>query len=545
MLSKYGASRSVLALSLGLACSVSAGAAHAANPISGMIDLDQRRATLDKTDNGVPGGMFCVPTATMNALYFLDEHGFDGLVQGSTFTPYEDQATYNVYLMGFYMGTDGQDGTTGGGFHDGLMDYLDDYAQDFMFVYEYAWDDDDTINASLLKSWLNFQGMVLLNWGAFEKADPSDSEYDRIGGHETILVGFKSDGKGGYTLTHSDPASDETPDDYYHQSMPFASGNVPVKPVYANYDGTYAKLLHSMNSGSNKAVDAITVIRPVFILHNYTNALNQVGTSSPKNEQLGGQVEISYPVTLGKGVTDMALHPLSPTGVYLQNGSTGVFQMALDTGEVTQLATLRSPRRLAYGGSTRTLFALDGSDIVGLDGLGREISRTTSRTTLDALAFDPMLNRMVAVSRSSNLIQYYDMNLRYLGSNTLPPIDGSGRLVVSIDSRSGKMYFHTDGSTIVTTAGLDTTGNFTSGRVVLQGANRPGGLFVDDHGVIFTSEGGVIHEYALTGEASRRSQVVGVSAGNIFVMPRQFSNFAQKFPRSMNSSVDEWNAEMP
>jgi len=92
--------------------------------ITHMPDFDQRRDS-GPGAVGLPGngGMYCVPTAAMNMLAYAANHGYPNTDPGPAW--WQSQAKYNdagnaIFLLGFLMGTDAQDGTNGNGASAGL-----------------------------------------------------------------------------------------------------------------------------------------------------------------------------------------------------------------------------------------------------------------------------------------------------------------------------------------------------------------------------------------------------------------------------------------
>lgn len=531
----------ILALLVGLASP-----ARAANPTQLVPDLDQRRDGLPMNSDNVPGGMFCVPTAVMNTLYYFWQFGFGNLVQGSSFAPFEDMATTNINLLGWYMGTDGVNGT-GGGTVSGLEDYLDDYASDTpMQLTEYAWDDNDEINDIPLKSWLGMDAIVNLNWARFVADDLSQPLYlSRSAGHETTLVGVgPTDNLGQWQVQFSDPITDEQKTDTSKQSTPFHVNTRTLIDDWANYDGTWAYLPHWTKPNSAYRLDAYIAIRPLFFAGPTGTSAQGFSVYFPKNDLQGGVNAKSVAITMGKGLVDLAFHPLAYKGAYLQNGSNTVWQFDIGNGTVTGLATLDNPRRITYGGPRRRLYVLDGSSLIALDTNGRKVASATSRYTLDTMAWDPIRQRLVAFSRSSGALFYYDSDLKYLGGDKIgAAIDSSGRLSLSIDSKSKRMWLHADGSPSLITVGYDASGAPVVGKVVLQTSGAPAGLFVDDRGPgrIYMSERDILTEYDLKGHATRVTPLVGSPAGPLFTIPRNYSNYDPKIYGPMNSDVADWD----
>lgn len=105
-----------------------------------MPDFDQRRQA-NETVAGLPGdgGMYCAPTAAVNAMAFLANRGFPALMPfvGAKVwqTANYNDVTGEIKLMGNLMGTDAADGTGGKGTVDGLKTWLNALAPGKFDVY--------------------------------------------------------------------------------------------------------------------------------------------------------------------------------------------------------------------------------------------------------------------------------------------------------------------------------------------------------------------------------------------------------------------------
>jgi hypothetical protein len=89
--------------------------------IGDVPDLDQRWRALPGD-----GKNYCVPTSTMNWMYYLAKHGRPGAVKFSADTNNPGMILINLLAMASYMGTDPADGTSAGGGFDGLNNWLHD-----------------------------------------------------------------------------------------------------------------------------------------------------------------------------------------------------------------------------------------------------------------------------------------------------------------------------------------------------------------------------------------------------------------------------------
>lgn len=489
--------------------------------VFGIPDLDQRRAGLANN-----GNMYCVPTATVNSMYYMSNHGLPGLVNGSS-SPYDyANATSNISSMGMYMQTDGVKGT-GGGFVNGVVNWLDDHSNHMFVIIDYWYGKGAAISTDTMRSWLKFNASpVLVNWGYFSQ-DPVTLQFKRTGGHEVTLSGIGTDTTGQRHVYNSDPATNENPNDLWAQS-PFTIRDDRVTPYWANFQGKLATLprMQSSSGYTNTFLDGFTVIRPIWLLTNVIDSNTKIRLHMPA-KLTATDVASELSLALTSGLADIAMDPAAPSAAYLQTGANGIFHLDLATGESAQVASMDRPTRLVWGGEERNLYVLGGGGITlsSFDADGRPLSTINSRVAFDAMAWDPQHERLVLVSRAAARLYYYDANLRYLGSDVLPTLEGTGRLTLSIDGASGEMWAHADGSLYVTAMGTDTAGTFYSRRVRLQTTASPKGLFVQERGYLFVSEGGYLREYLLDGTASRRTAFAGLPSNGVMTMPRTFSNY--------------------
>ncbi|MFI4881909.1 MAG: hypothetical protein ACIAQU_04925, partial [Phycisphaerales bacterium JB064] len=155
----------------------------------GMPDLDQRRHTLPNEGNA-----YCVPTATVNALAYLSNHGLPTLLDGPRdwqSQEYVPLVSFWVGLFGVNMDTDPFDGTSLGNWHDAMRDWVADKSYSIVISY-YAQE-----NQGLSPVWLADQmrgGAVvvpLIGW-----YNPLLSgRWERDGGHMvTMFAGLNTCG---------------------------------------------------------------------------------------------------------------------------------------------------------------------------------------------------------------------------------------------------------------------------------------------------------------------------------------------------------------
>src|SRR5204862_474602 len=74
----------------------------------------------------------------------------------------------------------------------------------------------------------------------------------------------------------------------------------------------------------------------------------------------------------------------------------------------------------------------------------------------------------------------------------LPAVAGestAGKVTMAVAPNDGSVWIHRDGSPKVTRVTFDEAGRPRASLVTLAGANRPTGLSVNDHGLLYVSDG--------------------------------------------------------
>lgn len=178
--------------------------------VTDMPDFDQRRAFrpanvpfvgLDPS-TGLPGdgGMYCVPTATLNMFAYAANHGYPSLLPGdatysqwmtpSYDTPFYDDATLSLAALGDSMGTHAVNGTGSAGWYAGADAWTPDDLMDVgMFAAKGTW---APLGQHLGQVAHNTGGLVSLAWGnySWESDQGPDGETGLMefnGGHAVTL----------------------------------------------------------------------------------------------------------------------------------------------------------------------------------------------------------------------------------------------------------------------------------------------------------------------------------------------------------------------
>jgi hypothetical protein len=178
--------------------------------VANMFDFDQRWDALPGN-----GGMYCVPTSMINLMAFLSQNGYPKLwrrlpafVPGSSPKYSNANIIANLSIMGDYMDTDAQDGTSMSDALDGIEDYVED--RYFGVWYSRSCGSGDTIRINNLKAHLELKRIVAVCFGRYERDNPNDANsYDRMSGHCITVTGLKMSNSDA-TLVYHDPAQGDS-----------------------------------------------------------------------------------------------------------------------------------------------------------------------------------------------------------------------------------------------------------------------------------------------------------------------------------------------
>jgi hypothetical protein len=153
----------------------------------------------DPDFGGLPGqgSTYCAPTAASNALIWLDDHGFDGLVPNS---PDRKRDQFDlIALLGSsgYMDTNLEDGTGVNDFLSGVKELVHERGYTYMRLQYQGW----RYHASEFSSGVEIPELTWIKQGTRGLSsawinigkytyDPGSDQYTRTGGHYVTVVGY-------------------------------------------------------------------------------------------------------------------------------------------------------------------------------------------------------------------------------------------------------------------------------------------------------------------------------------------------------------------
>ncbi|MFD7613065.1 hypothetical protein [Streptomyces sp. NPDC059828] len=166
-------------------------------------DIDQRRAGLPND-----GRMYCLPTSTLNAMFWLDQHGYPNLLTGdydptSSAAVHYDEVTAKLRRMGALAETDPATGTGRSDAVDAVNDLIEE--KGYEDVLEADWeslDDEDAVSRRIVELTRNGRDLLIASVGRY------DRDGDRVSGHAVTVVGASGSVAGNHRIAIHDPADD-------------------------------------------------------------------------------------------------------------------------------------------------------------------------------------------------------------------------------------------------------------------------------------------------------------------------------------------------
>jgi hypothetical protein len=491
--------------------------------VNDVPDIDQQWSNLPNN-----GAMYCVPTSTLNWLYYFALHGCpQALAYQIPKTPeaaFNTFTTLNLGMLASYMDTDPKEGTTGSGWFDGLMDWLNDRQVPAM-VRMYTYSDDTKITFDILKEWANFMlllgGKMCIAVGRYEIKNGC---YERNGGHALTVVGLNQ-ADDNYSIKVHDPNDDNS--DLKTQSAT-KTPTIALNHEWGNFEGKKTTLLRWGTSiKPYQFIDYVVVIQPYFVVTNLSvNGANKLAYyyyNLDSDTTTLQTKEITLPFSAE--LLDLAIHPALPIAVCIAKGTNEVWSIDLVNSTSKQLATLDSPQRLTYGGRSHRLFVASAHQVVTLDNDGKVVDRLELAQPVDALSFDYKLNRLVIASDAVKKLLFLNPTLQIQEEHELPAIAGNGRISLTINEGNGTLYATRNGSSQVVSLRIHPTGAIARGLSTLLSEGETSAVHVNHKDMLYVSENGRIATFDSDGNRVPSSPFEGLPAGSLLQVSRSHHNF--------------------
>ncbi|WP_437307227.1 hypothetical protein [Sorangium sp. So ce388] len=471
---------------------------------------------IDQCWNDLPGGgvAFCVPTSTMNWMYYIANHGRPSAIWFPPADPSVSSSTVmNVLTLSLFMLTDPEHGTSGSNWHKGLVSSLKQIKIPAIALM-FSVDDDSWILFDRLQKSAIGGGLMTVARGRYYK---TGDDYWRAGGHAMTVVGLSSTSAGQQIVVHDPAQGDRNPN---KQSSPAKStGNLSM--VFGKFNGTLATMLRWGTSElPYEFIDQVMIILPLFAVTNLTGGELTCYSASLTSDTVETR-EIRTPFSAG--IADLAIHPALHVSA-LDEGSGEIVAVDLVSGDSKQLARLPGARRITYGGRSLRLFVAQDRHVVALDDHGKEVSRATLDHPIDALSFDAKENRLIVASASAEKLLYFSPELRNQGSHELPRVRGQGRLSLTVNEGDGMLTITRAGSPHAAELRIHPTSAVAPGtRPPLPDAVVTPGR-VKQRDALYVSEAGRIATFDSDGNRVKGSPFEGLPAGPLLEVARSYSN---------------------
>jgi hypothetical protein len=513
-----------------------------------MPDIDQRRTEAQGIVGlAGAGSMYCAPTAIMNTLAYIANHGYPALAPGPgdwqqgppNHTGVYNTMTLALAILGGQMGTDPATGTGGNGAESGTESWIaaDGLSDAFTVSHYYASGYFSPTLKNIADSALSGD-LVEPVVGWYKHADEQGVEKTRKGGHVFTLMhagGSRLDFHV-HTMGFRDPAN---PNDGQTTSQStFATDTRDIEERYAKFDG-YNRVQSRVVGYGSAYLDEYFAIRPEFglvgsedqpILLYLTPVLHILDSFE------GGNVHpaiTSFQTATDTKVLDLAVHPEGAVHPYLTQDSNAVWQLDTLTGRSSRLARFGNPPTHLAFGKDEELFVLLPNAIAGLGLDGTEIGRARLTKALDDIAYQKLesrgspVGRLLGVSARARRLLAYDDDLVPILDLPIPASvqNLAGKVSMALDPNDGTIWLHTDGSPTVSRLRFNDAGRLDAKEIALEGVGRPIGLEVSDEGHLFLSDGGKLKEFDTRGRALGNGVFAGMPGGPTVSMVHSYTNF--------------------
>lgn len=486
--------------------------------IKNMPDLDQRRSPDQR--NGIPGlpgngGMYCVPTSTMNLFAYAANHGFPGSLPGPG--NYQSQNLYNhvtssITVMGIFMGTHSVNGTTNNGWKSGAVAWNGMATNTYPLLVTFNGRSGSSFrNLNQITAAATSGAIVSFNYGRWNRVGTNQFGHpivERNGGHavtlkyakrlgNVIAVGYRDPANGGTNATQST----------------FATTYSWVTPMTVDLgNGVFAVLadVHRIDEGSTattfRLIESYLAIRPFYGLtfeSTPTPIIKKIQPISFQGHSTPPVVQI--PTINNKSLLDLALEPDGNAMVVslrdLSSNAISLHRVDLLTEEMEPITGLEPLRRFAFG-RNRDLYGTDGDKIyrVSMDNNWEQVAAVSTAGPFSALCFDDATDTVVALNTAFKGIIRYPASLTDNPEIWVVPghIPMAGDGSVSVNPVNGDIWFVSSASSqaVRVIPPVPNTGGAPFFLLsALPGVTNPTAIDFDERGHMFVTFQGKVREF--------------------------------------------------
>jgi hypothetical protein len=523
-----------------LALAAAAGSASAQCTVYrlAMPDFDQQRAAFPGE-----GSMYCVPTATANALAYMSNHGFPGAFGGPKDWSRTDAAMYSyttdrIALLAAVMGTSATKGTSGGNWNFGLSIYLGSFGQSNLLLFSSHSSGFVGVDPHKMSDMMRMGGIVMPIIGWYEQ--PA-SVWHRTGGHLVTMWGGFNLCSGDMLLLYCDPGNDAL---LLSQSKhSYSASNLhPTTALFKRHGDPFPlpRTLWEFDLYTGGFLDGFHAIWPMFglttdpTLQDITFDFPKWPSSDPPPPKIKLKPPADEPIIgIAQAAMPTAAYVLTAADGRLEPGKLWLVDFADET--IEQLTTLLTPRAMESG-RDGTLFITDGTSLRRFAHTGGgefgQLDSVLLPAPAQALYYDDATDELLALSTSERRLMRISPDLDLLRNDALPAgivlaADGS----VTVNPVDGAEWIAGPGSASLWKLRREPV----SGRieiettVALPGVIEPQSLQFDEQGNIALVDRGIIREFEPDGAGGWRSRRAGLfdgsPSGKLFRMGRSRSNW--------------------
>ncbi len=469
-----------------------------------MPDLDQRRFVLPGL-----GGMYCVPTATMNLFAYAANHGFPTLSPGARnwqLAENYNTASDEIFDLGELMGTHPTEGT--GSAYGGAYAWLFLDQAPLTVSQYYSTDTWFPKIQDLVKTAVQTDSIIAFAYGRyFYKSDLPGftSVGERTGGHMVTLSEAHRFGSN-MSIGIRDPADEAITGFHLLSQSPFSTRqypNVAERLVfYQNGTNIVSTIMEYPPTGTTASIiDSYLAIRPMQG-YGWSPAQGLNVTIAP-NVFLGnpsGSQQV-IPMLAGQTIVDAALSPEGDSSlviVAVQGTPNSLVAVDHTDGAQTAIAGISGAQAMAYG-RNRELYILQDEIVSCMDidsGLPNPTAAEFVPGVPNALTYSDVTDQVIVLSPATRQILLYESGLPAGVSPTVVnvpfpfiiPMEGQGALAVNpVD---GQIWFVTEASNSLFNVTIDGQVVFVD-SVSLPIITDPKSMSFSDNGDMFvmTSNG--------------------------------------------------------
>ena len=507
----------------------------------GMPDFDQRRDTLPND-----GRMYCFPTATANALAYITNHGYPGLLDGprnwQSQTHYSDVSDV-LGLLGVAMFTSPSDGTTMSNWRSGTLNVLS--GQGGFLAMSYTAGGFSGLRPTQLADQMRIGGIVMPVIGWYEEA--GSGFWFRDGGHMvTMWAAFGTCGDPrDMVLGFRDPSSGDSLSQQSTFATTFTQFNRSAAWFFRRGDESafFPREMYKIDAyGSNDGfLDGMAVILPAHGLT--TDPVTQDVSfyiPEPTTDEPGPKRFRKRPWPGGDRLIALAQGVLPTEGFVLSQPDRGLVSLSkvhfLD-GEFETIDAIPFAVDLvvgrdgsAYVATTSGILRYELTD----DGAIGLTDSVMLPATPDSMVYDDATDELIVLSVADRRLFRLGQDLAIRRNDQVPigaPLMGDGS--VTVNPIDGSEWLASTGSPTLTRIVRDGVGRPSiDGQPTLPGIDSPTAAQFDDFGFLHVADDGVIRAFEpglRGGWVVADTPLSGEPSGPIFRIGRGRTNHTTEF----------------